>query len=204
MPDPIVFDLRVDRAPGYEQYCPTFGEFVKAETRESKRKDWMEDGWKTETAAVIVTGILTVDDTNMSTDKVTPAAVPNVVSFVEAITRKDVPVVCEHFSVKSSMLLTTLFRYADAPEVSVDTAAVILAAARKLYDLRRAALDMVLPFLDGKLISDASHVHNPIRALRLDGLPHAGLCAFAGLPIKATRLTVQRKLAHRIGITSVG
>jgi hypothetical protein len=201
--DPIIiaFDLKLARISGAEQFCPDFSkEYKKQETIDNKKKEWLEHDWEYSVAATTVTGIVTPSG-DITVDTVTPATPKSLISFVTALTDSNATVICEHFSARSAVLLAALFRIGGTADAAFNTE--VTTAARRLYDMRRKALDMVFPFLDGKGNDTVPNVHNPIRALRLEELPHPALCTFAGLPLSATRLTIQRKLAHRVGITSV-
>ena len=202
MADPIIFDLKLNAVSNIEAFLPDFSkEYKKPETIAAKRADWIDGDWRHCTAAAAVSGII-LPSTDMTADRVEPATLPNLITFTDAITSGKQAVICEHFHLKSALLLTSLARLsATSPDVSPDLMKVIAATSRRLYDLRRQQLDNVFPFLDGKFDERSSHVHNVIRAMRLDDLSHSGLCTFADVPNTATRLTVQKILAHRIGIT---
>lgn len=199
---PIIFDLKLNAAPNVEAFIPDFSrDYKKPETIAAKRSEWIANDWQYSTAAAVVSGIV-VPSKDPTVDTVEPATLVNLLTFTDAITSGKQAVVCEHFHLKSALLLTALSRIVtNTPDVAPDLAKSIAVTSKRLYDLRRQQLDNVFPFLDGKFDERSSHVHNVIRALRLDDLSHAGLCAFAGAPNTATRLTVQWILAHRIGIT---
>ena len=199
--NPIIFDLKLNAASNIEVFLPDFSDFATDATRAKKRAAWIDGGWRCEPAAAVVSGII-VPGPDPTADLVEPATVANLITFTDAITSGKQAVVCEHFHLKSALLLAALSRVAaNSPEVGPDLAKSIAVTSKRLYDLRRRQLDNVFPFLDGKFDERSSHVHNVIRAMRLDDLSHSGLCAFAGVPDTATRLTVQKILAHRIGIT---